>query len=264
MSKDTKSQLPQVPQVDQAQFITALMDAAVPVPTGLVDQDAAAAGRRFSVYRNNVAVSLTEAMHSAFPVIAKLLGRENMDGLSGLYLRAHPPSSPLMMFYGAEFPAFLEGMPQLDHLGYLGDVARLELALRHAYHAADATAIDPLQLAGLSEQRLLETRLCLAPALHLLRSPWPIHAIWRFNTEDAAPKPQAGAQVVVITRPEFDPLPQLVSAADATWIEALMRGASIGEALSQAQNIDSDFDLSSPLTLLLQGGAITGLEESKG
>ncbi|WP_297339101.1 DNA-binding domain-containing protein [Pseudophaeobacter sp.] len=261
MSRTTK---PQGPTVNQAQFITALMDAAVPVPAGLVDQLAEAAGRRFSVYRNNVAVSLTEAMHSAFPVIAKLLGRKNMDGLSGLYLRAHPPSSPLMMFYGAEFPTFLEGMQQLDHLGYLGDVARLELALRHAYHAADATAIDPLQLAGLSEQSLLQARLCLAPALHLLRSPWPIHSIWRFNTEEKAPKPQADAEAVVITRPEFDPLPQVVSAADATWIEALMRGASIGEALGQAQDLDTDFDLSSPLTLLLQGGAITGLEESKG
>lgn len=250
---------PRAPQVDQAQFITAVMDAAVPVPIGLVDQDRAAAGRRFSVYRNNVAVSLTEAMHSAFPVVAKLLGQKNMDGLSGIYLRAHPPSSPLMMFYGAEFPAFLEGMSQLDHLGYLGDVARLELALRLAYHAADATAIDPLLLAQLSEEALLQTRLALAPALHLMRSPWPIQSIWRFNTEDGAPKPRPGAEAVLITRPEFDPIPQTVSSADATWIEALMQGASIGEALDQARGTDTTFDLSSPLTLLLQGGAITGL-----
>ena len=84
--------------VDQATFTQAMMDATQDVPLGLVDHEGAAAGQRFSVYRNNVAVSLTEAMHSAFPVVAKLLGKENMDGLSGPFLRAHPPSSPLMMF----------------------------------------------------------------------------------------------------------------------------------------------------------------------
>jgi hypothetical protein len=249
--------------VDQAAFTLAMMDAARNVPLGLVDHDGLAAGRRFSVYRNNVAVSLTEAMHSAFPVIAKLLGKENMDGLSGLFLRAHPPSSPLMMFYGAEFPAFLEGLSQLSHLGYLGGVARLELALRHAYHAADAAPIDPMMLAGLSEQALLDSRVLLAPALQLIRSPWPIYSIWRFNTSEGAAKPQAGAETVLITRPEFDPFPQAVSAADAVWIDALMQGASIGAALEQARSANSEFDLSSPLTLLLQGGAITGLE-SKG
>ncbi|OIQ42870.1 MAG: DUF2063 domain-containing protein [Roseobacter sp. MedPE-SWde] len=249
--------------VDQATFTQAMMDATQDVPLGLVDHEGAAAGQRFSVYRNNVAVSLTEAMHSAFPVVAKLLGKENMDGLSGLFLRAHPPSSPLMMFYGVEFPAFLEGMQQLSHLGYLGDVARLELALRHAYHAADAAPIDPMLLAGQSEQALLDSRITLAPALHLIRSPWPMHSIWRFSTEAGAAKPKAGAEAVLITRPEFDPIPQVVSPADAAWIEALMQGDSIGEALDQARTIDSTFDLSSPLTLLLQAGAITGLE-SKG
>ena len=249
--------------VDQTTFTQAMMDCARNVPLGLVDHEGAAAGRRFSVYRNNVAVSLTEAMHSAFPVIAKLLGKENMDGLSGIFLRAHPPNSPLMMFYGAEFPAFLENMQQLSHLGYLGDVARLELALRHAYHAADVAPMDPMALAGLSEPALLDSRVVLAPALQLIRSPWPIGSIWQFNTNAGATKPQAGAETVLITRPDFDPIPQVLPPTDAICIEALIQGASIGDALEQARTTDTEFDLSSPLTLLLQGGAITGLE-SKG
>lgn len=247
-------------RVDQAAFTRAMMDAGREVPKGLVDHQNAPAGRRFSVYRNNVAVSLTEAMHSAFPVIAKLLGKENMDGLSGLFLRAHPPQSPLMMFYGAEFPAFLEGMSQLSHLGYLADVARLELALRHAYHAADSAPIDPKDLASLSEDDLLSAGLQIAPAVQVLRSDWPIHGIWRFNSVDGAPKPQAQGESVLITRPEFDPIPQPLSSAGAIWIEALMQGATIGEALEQAQSEDAEFDLGLPLTLLIQGRAITGLK----
>lgn len=249
--------------VSQADFTRAMMDAGQPVPDGLTDHLGQPAGRRFSVYRNNVAVSLTEAMHSAFPVIAKLLGKQNMDGLAGIYLRQHPPSSPLMMFYGEHFPAFLEGMDQLRHLGYLGDVARLELALRRAYHAADAAAIAPEALGALPPDALLDTRLELAPAVQVLRSPWPIHAIWRFNTEDGAPKPAAQAEDVLITRPGFDPIPQLLPPAGAVWVRALMAGATIGAAMEQAAAEYEAFDLSAPLALLLQGGAVTGLN-SKG
>lgn len=249
--------------VTQTQFTRALMDAGQQVPDGLIDQHARPAGRRFDVYRNNVAVSLTEAMHAAFPVIAKLLGKQNMDGLAGIYLRQHPPTSPLMMFYGSDFPMFLEGMEQLAHLGYLGDVARLELALRRSYHAADAAPIAPDALASLSPDALMQARLTLAPAVQLLQSPWPVHALWRFNTETDAPAPQPQAQDVLITRPEFDPLPQLLPPGGGAWLAALMAGQTIAGAQEAANAEQDDFDLGPTLALLLQGDAITGLE-SKG
>ncbi|PCJ05917.1 MAG: DUF2063 domain-containing protein [Rhodobacteraceae bacterium] len=246
--------------LSQSQFTRVLMDASLPVPDGLSDAQHRPAGARFNVYRNNVTVSLTEAMHAAFPVIAKLLGKENMDGLSGLYLRAHPPSSPLMMFYGDHFPAFLAGMEQLNHLGYLADVARLELALRRAYHAADAPPTDADTLAHLSPERLMQTQLTLAPAVQVIASTWPIFDIWRFNTTDSAPKPEAVAQDVLITRPEFDPIPHKLPIGGAAWISALMQGETIGEAHEATLNISPDFDLGATFTLLLQGGAILNLD----
>ncbi len=244
--------------VSQTTLHDAILDASIPVPSGLSDAHARPAGRRFSVYRNNVAVSLTEAMHQAFPVIAKLLGSQNMDGLAGIFLRRHPPSSPLMMFYGEAFPDFLAGMEQLSHLGYLPDVARLELALRRSYHAADAQAISPDAL-SVPPEDLMQARLTFAPALQVLRSPWPIHAIWRFNTEEAAPKPEPGAQDVLIVRPEFDPMPHLLPAGGAEWIAALQSGQTIGEAYEKVSSADPDFDLGATLALLLQGGAITSV-----
>ncbi len=244
--------------VSQTTFHTALLDASQPVPDGLLDAKAHPAGRRFSVYRNNVAVSLTEAMHQAFPVITKLLGPQNMDGLAGIFLRQHPPSSPLMMFYGEEFPAFLEGMPQLSHLGYLPDVARLELALRQAYHAADSQPIDPDALA-LSPEDLMQARLTLAPATQILRSDWPVHAIWLFNSQENAPKPEAGAQDILITRPEYDPAPHLLPTGGAAWIARIQAGQTIGEAFEATAAETPDFDLGTTLALLLQGGAITSV-----
>ena len=245
--------------VAQATFVTALLDPSHRVPEGLSDGNAAPAGRRFNVYRNNIAVSLTEAMHSAFPVVTKLLGPQNMDGLAGIYLRSHPPKSPLMMHYGVDFPEFLAAMPQLSHLGYLGDVAQLELALRRSYHAADATPIDPDLLARTDPEALMQTQLALAPSVQVLQSDWPLYDIWRFNSQDNAPKPRTEAQDVLITRPEFDPIPQRLPPGGAAWILALQDGQSIGDAHDQALNATPEFDLGATLALLLQGGALTAL-----
>jgi hypothetical protein len=249
--------------VTQADFTAAMLDAALPVPEGLIDSTGHPAGRRFNVYRNNVAVSLTEALKTAFPVITKLLGEANMDGLARIYLAAHPPASPLMMFYGEAFPDFLAQMEQLSHLGYLPDVARLELAMRRAYHAADTEALAPEALGALPPEALMQAVLTLAPAVQLVRSPWPVHGIWRFNSEDGASKPEAGAEDVLITRPAYDPVFRLLPPGGAEWIAALAAGQTFGTAFEAAQSANPGFDLGANLTLLLQDGAITSLKEKE-
>lgn len=247
--------------VGQDQFRAALLDPAQPVPEGLTDGAGAPAGRRYSVYRNNVAVSLTEALIEGFPVVTKLLGAVNMKGLAGLYLRRHPPTSPILMLYGDSFPDFVATVAQVAHLGYLADVARIDLALRHSYHAADADAVDPAALAALPPEALVAARLTLAPALRLIRSPWPIHAIWRFNTEDGAPKPEPGGQDVAVLRPGFDPEPHLLPPGGAACIAALMSGATLGEAHDAGVTETPEFDLSQVLSILLAGGAICDIHK---
>lgn len=240
---------------DCGEFARALLDPAQPVPGGLVDAAARPAGRRFDVYRNNVAVSLTQAMHQAFPVVAKLIGAGNMDVLAGKFLQLHPPTSPLLMHYGRAFPAYLETAEQVSHLGYLPDVARLELAIRRSYHAADA---DPVARGAfeLAPDALTGARLGLAPALQVQCSPWPIHAIWRFNTVPDAPRPLPEAQDVAITRPGFDPVPELLPPGGAAWIAAVRDHQTLGAAQDAALAAHPGFDLGAMLALLLRGNAI--------
>ncbi|PIE13061.1 MAG: DUF2063 domain-containing protein [Rhodobacterales bacterium] len=242
--------------IDQTTLRTAILDASQPVPQGLTDGHGAPAGRRFSVYRNNVAVSLTEALETGFPVIAKLLGKENFRTVAGVFLRQHPPSSPLMMHYGAAFPGFLANFDPLAHLGYLADTARLELALRRSYHAADAKTVDPASLTAHPED-LPHLCLTLAPCVQLIRSRWPIHGIWVFNTRDTAPQPPNEGQNVLITRPEFDPIPRLLGPGAASFLTALNVGTPLGDAADTATTLAPDFDLTATLTLLLQDQAIT-------
>ncbi|MEM8732560.1 MAG: DNA-binding domain-containing protein [Pseudomonadota bacterium] len=244
---------------DQSIFHDALLDPARPTPDGLLDGASRPAGRRFDVYRNNIAVSLNEALQTAFPTIAKLLGAENMEGLGRLYVRQHPPASPLMMHYGADFPAFLAELPHVQHLGYLPDIARLDLAMRRSYHAGDSESFDPADLAALAPDDMMRAGLTLAPSVEVVRSAWPIYAIWRFNTESDAPKPEAGAEDVVILRQSYDPKPHLLPPGGAAFLTALGAGGPIGSAYQAALDETPNFDPGPLIALLLAAEAVVTL-----
>ncbi len=242
-----------------ADFLPALMDPDRPVPQGLQDGQGRAAGRRFNVYRNNVTASLIAALEQGFPAVARLLGSQNFAHVARAFVRDNPPASQLMMHYGAGFPAFLEGAAPLAHLGYLGDVARLELDLRRAYHAADAAPIDAAALGSIPSDALPAVRLALAPAVGLIRSRWPVHAIWAYNMIPGSPKPQAQAQDVVITRPDLDPVAQPLPIGGSAFVTALMKGQTLGAAHDAGLAEDENFDPATILGLLIAGSALTGL-----
>lgn len=243
----------------QTDFTAALLDPALDVPQGLTDPEGRPAGKRFDVYRNNVIVSLMNAAEEAFPVLQKLLGEQNFRVLAGAYVRAHPPSSPLMMFFGQDMPAFLERFEPVQRWPYMPDIARLELALRRAYHAADATALPPDALA-IDPARLMGATFTLAPAVQVIRSNFPIHGIWAMNM-DLGGKPEPRAEDVLVTRPEMDPEPRLMPPGAAAFIEALRHGVSFGAAHEAATQEADEFDLSATLGLLLQTNALTGMNE---
>ena len=247
--------------VTQQEFREAILDPERPRPHGLLGAKGDRAGRRFDVYRNNVSVSLAEALEQAFPILKKLLGDANFRTLANVYLRQNPPSSPLMMHYGEAMPEFVTGFEPTSNIRYLPDVARLEIALRASYHAADADPIDPGFLQNTPADKLMASALVLAPSLRLLRSPWPVHAIWRFNMEPGAPKPAMAAEDIAVLRPDLDPEPHLLPPGGGALIETVLNGASFGDAVEAATAEAADFDLTQTLALLIGAGAIIDLKE---
>lgn len=241
--------------MSQSVFTAAILDADTPVPRGLTDPEGRAAPRRFAVYRNNVAASLTEALEQGFPALQTLIGPRRFKALAGLYLRAHPPTDPRMMYFGADLPVFLTDFAPLSAYPYLPDVARLELALRESYHAADAAPLAAERLARLPEEELNRARLHFAPAARLLASPYPVHTIWQSTM--GGPKPQPGAAHLLIARPEYDPVIHPLSANDFALLEWLFQGVPLGTALTEAA---AGADIGSLLGLLLASGTLTQLE----
>lgn len=242
--------------MSQAAFAAALLDPEAEVPRGLVDPWGNRALKRFSVYRNNVAGSLTRALEAAFPTVRKLVGEEFFAALAGVYLRAHPPQSRMLMLYGEAMPAFLEGFPPVATLGYLPDVARIDQAMRESYHAADSAPLPEAEFQRLLGEDIAGLRLHLAPAVRLVRSRWPVVAIWEANHE-GGPPPRSEAEDALILRPDFDPRPHRLPRGGAAFLAALLEGQRLGDAVDAAEGPD----LSAILALLIQGRAIIGVSE---
>lgn len=239
----------------QSDFRAALLDPAMPAPDGVQNPDGIAATKRFDVYRNNVAVSLSDALEAAFPVVRKLVGDDFFRAMAGVYLRAHPPTSPLMMFYGDAMPDFLSGFGPAQSVPYLPDVTRLELALRHSYHAADVAPIAPDALAQIAPDVLPEIAFGFAPSVHLIPSRFPLQSIWWSNTYEGVVAKTA--QPALITRPEFDPQVDALSPEQASVVAALMAGEPLGVALGLG---GAGFDIGALLGLLLSRNALISLK----
>ncbi len=236
----------------QTNFAKAVLDPEAAIPLGVVGPDGQPDAKRFDVYRNNVAASLTRALEAGFPVIRKLVGDEFFGAMAVVFLRAHPPRNRQMSLYGADFPEFLAQFPPVAHLGYLPDMARLEQALRDSYHAADSTGVPLEALTSLTEAQLLQARIGLAPSLRVLQSDWPIFSIWAANMR-GGPAPVMRGEEVAILRPDFDPEPHLLPPCGAAFLTALQADQALIEALAVT---GEGFDLSHILGLFLQGRAI--------
>lgn len=240
----------------QAAFRAGLLNPAQPAPEGLTDGHAQPAGRRYGVYRNNVTVSLREALATGFPSLVSLIGRENFDHVARAHLRQSPPTSPLMMHYGAGLPDFVATLEQLEHLPYLADVARIDVAMRQSYHAADSTGIDPTLLQSLDEDSLLAARFGFAPSMILLRSQFSIGSIWHYSLR-GGDKPSGQPEDVVILRAEYDPEPFILGPGAGDVLRALQSGTPFGEAIELG---GEDFDLAALLNLLLSQHALTAVD----
>ncbi len=243
--------------IEQTAFANALLNPSKPVPDGLVDPQGRPAGKRFDVYRNNVVFSLLEAMQTAFPAIEKLLGATLFREISIDFIRQHPPSTPILMFYGAGFAEFLQGLEPLAAYPFLADIARLELLRRESYHAADAAAIQPAALAAIPPERLVALHFDFAPGMRLLTSDFPIVGIWEYNMAANAPKPAQEPQTALISRPEFDPVLTSIPAQTGRFISLMQQGECLGAAFDTIATQTPDFDLGTALGLMLQTKIIT-------
>lgn len=242
----------------QATFAQALLDPDRPLPPGVIAHTHDAPVQRFAVYRNNVVVSLIEALAARFPATQRIVGEEFFRAMAGLFARAYPPRSPLMMQYGDDFPDFIAGFAPAAELPYLADVARLEAARTRAFHAADAAPLPAAAFAAIPPDERAALRVALCPGTAILRSSHPVVTIWAMNTDDGEPAAIEDwvPEDALVSREGFAVAVRRLPPGGAAFLLDLAHGATLGEAAAAAVDGTAAFDLTANLAGLLGAGLV--------
>jgi hypothetical protein len=235
-----------------------MLEQGLPVPEGL------APARRFSVYRNNLYASLSDALRSRYPVVERLVGRDFFYAAAAVFIGAHPPSSPVLIEYGEAFPAFLETFEPARELPYLADTARLEWLRHAAYHAADREPLMAAVLGAVPPECAGGLRFTSHPSAGLIASPYPVVSIWETNTHDGEVRPigpELPGEAALVIRPALDVRVVRLSSPEHAFAAALAEGGTLAEAAAGAGALDGS-GLAECLAKLIAAGAFAGFTYS--
>lgn len=245
----------------QGRFAKALFDVRFSMPPEVVGFDGKASYKRFSVYRNNVAHSLIEAMAANFPTVAHLLGEAAFPSIASEYIRAHPPKTPVLIHLGSDFAQFIEGFAAAQNMPYLADVARVEFAWLQSYHATDFPVLDAPTLGEIAPALLPSIMLTLHSGAWLLDSKWAAASLVAcvHSNSDIEKIEVTSSEAILITRPVLDVELRVLSKQSFEFHTSIVKGYSLEQASNRAyQNatpMDHEFDLTSEISRMLQYGA---------
>ena len=242
-------------------FSPALLDPQSETPSIVAGPRQKAAVKRYNVYRNNVTVSLIDALAAIFPATQRITGVEFFRAMARFYVRTIPPTSPLLFEYGRNFPPFIERYEYAQAMPWLADVARLERAWLDAYHAADADTLTPEVLAAVPSERLADTIFIAHPSTRIVRSNFAAVAIFVANRTEGPVGPLNVNEPddALITRPDLDVVVRRVPDGGAVFLTHLASGETLGEAATAAFETTLLFDLSANIAGMIEAGAFTAI-----
>jgi hypothetical protein len=245
----------------QTNFARALLDPDLPPPDAVTAHTARHPQKRFAVYRNNVVVSLINALRAKFPATERIVGEDFFAAMARLFVTLHPPRSKILHTYGDGLADFIAAFEPAADVPYLADVARLEAARTRAYHAADAEPLGPDNFSGLDPAAVAALRLTLHPSLQILRSHHPVVTIWAMNAgeQEVGPVDHIAAEDALVLRPHLDVAVHQLPHGGAAFLAALAGGLTLGEAAECAAADDTRFDLTGNLAGLIGSGTVIAL-----
>ncbi|HKY03113.1 MAG TPA: DNA-binding domain-containing protein [Burkholderiales bacterium] len=236
----------------QSRFAAALSSRdAIPDAIPQFMGDAMSVENRLALYRGNVLAARTKALTAAYPVVAQLVGDEFFEALAARYMRSHPAISGDLNEYGSAFGDFLTHFDAVAELPYLPDVARLEWQAHRSHYAADSEAMTLEQIAEIPAATQVEIRFILRPTCALLRSDYPIAAIWQVHqpryTGSMDIDLDSGSHFALAHRPQWRVEVRALTVGEYFFLNSLNDDEPLGHAVEIALMQDATFDLNASL-----------------
>lgn len=246
-----------------ADFVSALLDPERAPPAFVSGPGRKAAIKRYAVYRNNVTVSLINALAATFPATQRITGTDFFRAMARTHVRTTAPASPLLFEYGRDFAAFIEEYDPAKSIPWLADVARIERAWLDAYHAADAEPLSPHALGTIQPEQLAGTVFTPHPTTRIVRSTYSAVTIFAANRADG-PVDRIDAsepEDALVTRPGLEVMVRRLPLGGAAFLSRLVAGDPLGAAAGTAFADEADFDLSSNLAGMIAAGVFTDVRK---
>jgi hypothetical protein len=245
-----------------AVFSAGLLDPQQSTPGNVIGPNGQTAAKRYSVYRNNVTVSLIEALGSIYPAVQRITGGEFFRAMARFYVRANPPRSPLLFEYGRDFPDFVARYQYAQSLPWLSDIARIERAWLDCYHAADAEPLSAAVLGSVPADSLANLVFLPHPAVRIARSHFSAVSIFAAYRENGQPEPDytAAAEDALITRPGMDVAVRNLPAGGAIFLTQLIEGAPLDVAVCATLELAPSFDLPANIAGMIDAGAFMAIK----
>jgi hypothetical protein len=243
-------------------FAGALLD---PASSGPLASIVAQPG--FAVYRNTVMKGCVDALVANYPAVVSVVGEAWFRAAAAVFVRAHPPRTPMLVEYGAGFAEFLRAFPPAAELPYLADVGRVDRFWTEAHLSPDEAPLRAEELARLAPEALAAMRLRQhASARWAWFDDAPIATLWRTNRRPS--RNPSGADLewrgegVLVVRPHHAVVDVVLDAAGCAFLDACREGATLGEAAMAALAIASSADLSALLATLIEAGAFAAPQDT--
>ena len=248
----------------QTLFSQALIDPVLEVPDFVAKTGDKPSGKRFNVYRNNIMVSLTEAIIDSYPVVSELVGEEFATAMARVYVGDNLPKSPVLYEYGEGYGDFIASFEPANSLPFLADIARLEWAWLQAYHSADHQPLLIEALAEFGEDHMGNLRFTFCSGVALLQSDHPIVSIWSAHQGEQRDK-ELLAQILpqgefaLVTRPAYDVLVHSLEPGVHAFFKALQSGFPLAVSIDKG-NTFSNFDVAGAINTVFETKTVAAIK----
>lgn len=246
----------------QSRFYAAIMADAEPAEAAVLEvleEDVRRGRRRLAAYRRGIFGNLCNALLTSYPVVSRIVGLAFFREAARRYILANPSRSGDLNDYGESFAGFIGGYPHARELPYLADVARLDWLVQATRHAADRSPVDLAILASIPAERYGDLVFELDPTCSRMDSAWPVHAIWQVNQEDYLGDMRVdfsrGGRVLLRRDMGVVSIESL-SAAEATFLDALASRTPLARATATALQADAGFDFGARLQEWMASGLL--------
>ncbi len=192
------------------------------------------------VHRGTILGALVNVLRLTFPTVVKLTGTDFFDQVATEYARDNLPRSAVLYFYGDGFPDFLRDSDGARALPYLWDVARFDLKIDRAGHAAPALQTQAIPIDPQLEVRLASSLTCLQVnyPVDLLRDALDAGCPEQLSDLDMTPR----ARHFAIWRSPDGAAVKPIGPAAGAFLNALLQGGAAEEALRHAMEFTCTTD----------------------